>query len=149
MAYITLADFKDGVGTLTKLPTKTIQDSNGEKVIVDNDIAIQKEIEDAFAIINNSIGVIYTLPLDVSNTPRILSVWNFDIALYRLSPSLSSSSIIKTRYMDASERLKLIEQKKEFLPELEASLTQEHIDSRSEENLHAGVPNVSRNTVIP
>lgn len=149
MAYITLADFKDGVGTLTKLPTKTIQDSNGEKVIVDNDIAIQKEIDDAFAIINNSIGVIYTLPLDVSNTPRILSVWNFDIALYRLSPSLSSSSIIKTRYMDASERLKLIEQKKEFLPELEASLTQEHIDSRSEENLHAGVPNVTRDTVIP
>ena len=149
MAYITLADFKDGVGTLTKLPTKTTQDSNGANVIVDNDIAIQKEIEDAFAIINNSIGVIYTLPLDVSNTPRILYVWNFDIALYRLSPSLSSSSIIKTRYMDASERLKLIEQKKEFLPELEASLTQEHIDSRSEENLHAGVPNVTRDTVIP
>ena len=149
MAYITLADFKDGVANLTKLPTKTTQDSNGANVTVEDDIAIQKEIEDAFAIINNSIGVIYTLPLDASNTPRILSVWNFDIALYRLSPSLSSSSIIKTRYMDASDRLKSIEQKKEFLPELEASLTQEHIDSRSEENLHAGVPNVTRETTIP
>ena len=149
MAYITLADFKDGVGTLTKLPTKTILDSNGANVTVDDDIAIQKEIEDAFAIINNSIGVIYTLPLDASNTPRILSVWNFDIALYRLSPSLSSSSLIKTRYMDASERLESIEQKKEFIPELEASLTQEHINSRSEENLYAGEPKVTRDTTIP